>query len=77
MAQKKFSGRCAVCKSPDRFRIELLKAQATLLLGGDRPWLRGESVGPQALRLQVLKLLSSFERWLGAVHGLDIAKVPL
>ena len=26
MAQKKFSGRCAVCKSPDRFRIELLKA---------------------------------------------------
>jgi hypothetical protein len=26
LAQKKFSGRCAVCKSPDRFRIELLKA---------------------------------------------------
>jgi hypothetical protein len=24
--KKKFSGRCAVCKSPDRFRIELLKA---------------------------------------------------
>ena len=47
-----------------RLRLELLKNQATLLFGGDQPWIRGVSVGPQALRLQALKLVSSFERWL-------------
>jgi hypothetical protein len=57
-----------------RRRIELLEEHAWLLFGGDEPWARGESLGPQALRLQGLKLLSSFERWLSraeTAHGLS------
>ena len=47
-----------------RLRLQLLKSQARLLFGGEQPWTRSETVGPQALRLQALKLVGSFERWL-------------
>jgi len=58
------AARCAVDDDHCRCRIELLEQHAALLFGDDTPWARGESLSPQALRLQGLKLLDSFERWL-------------
>ena len=58
------AARAAVKDEHCRLRLQLLKSQARLLFGGEQPWTRSESVGPQALRLQALKLVGSFERWL-------------
>jgi hypothetical protein len=45
-----------------RGQVDLLGDYAVRLFSGEQPWRYGESLGPQALRLQALKLLSQFER---------------
>jgi hypothetical protein len=45
-----------------RGQVDLLSDYAVRLFSGEQPWRYGESPGPQALRLQALKLLSHFER---------------
>lgn len=47
-----------------RGQVDLLSDYAVRLFSGEQPWRYGESLGPQALRLQALKLLSQFERGL-------------
>jgi hypothetical protein len=45
-----------------RGQVDLLSDYAVRLFSGEEPWRYGESPGPQALRLQALKLLSLYER---------------
>jgi len=49
-----------------RGQVDLLSDYAVRLFSGEQPWRYGESPGPQALRLQALKLLSQYERRVAA-----------
>ena len=45
-----------------RSEVDRLSDYAVRLFSGEEPWRYGESPGPQALRLQALKLLAQCER---------------